>query len=60
MLQVNGRLGMTRSLGDTDLKAYGVIAEPHLKSLEVGVCVEISRCFTASIEIIHQCLMHVN
>ncbi|KAK7501384.1 hypothetical protein BaRGS_00007509 [Batillaria attramentaria] len=33
--QVNGRLGMTRSIGDTELKAYGVIAQPHLKSLEI-------------------------
>ena len=30
---------MTRSLGDTELKAYGVVAEPHLKSLEVGAWV---------------------
>lgn len=33
--QVNGRLTMTRSIGDTELKAYGVIAHPHLKSLEI-------------------------
>lgn len=33
--QVNGRLGMTRSIGDTELKAFGVIAQPHLKSLEI-------------------------
>ncbi|THD26736.1 Protein phosphatase 1K mitochondrial [Fasciola hepatica] len=32
---VNGRLGMTRSLGDAELKAYGVSAKPHLTSLTV-------------------------
>lgn len=35
-IQVNGRLGMTRSIGDTDLKGFGVVAHPHLKSLEVS------------------------
>lgn len=33
--QVNGRLGMTRSIGDTEFKPFGVIAEPHIKTLEV-------------------------
>ncbi|KAL8607572.1 hypothetical protein ACOMHN_003491 [Nucella lapillus] len=33
--QVNGRLGMTRSLGDTELKPFGVIAQPHLRALEI-------------------------
>lgn len=32
---VNGRLAMTRSLGDLDLKPYGVIALPDTRSLEV-------------------------
>ncbi|VDP90467.1 unnamed protein product [Echinostoma caproni] len=34
---VNGRLGMTRSLGDAELKAYGVSARPHLTSLKVSL-----------------------
>ena len=51
MLQVNGRLGMTRSLGDTDLKAYGVVAEPHLKSLEVSACVQRGRSLTMRVTI---------
>lgn len=33
---VNGRLAMTRSLGDLDLKASGVIAEPETKRIKVG------------------------
>jgi len=32
---VNGRLAMTRSLGDIELKSYGVTAHPQLKSLEI-------------------------
>ncbi|KFM78338.1 Protein phosphatase 1K, mitochondrial, partial [Stegodyphus mimosarum] len=32
---VNGRLAMTRSLGDLDLKPYGVTAQPDTRSLEV-------------------------
>ncbi|UYV64828.1 PPM1K, partial [Cordylochernes scorpioides] len=31
---VNGRLAMTRSLGDLELKPYGVVADPETKSLE--------------------------
>ncbi|XP_055959197.1 protein phosphatase 1K, mitochondrial [Patella vulgata] len=34
--QVNGRLAMTRSLGDVDLKKYGVSATPHIRSIEVS------------------------
>ncbi|PVD38558.1 hypothetical protein C0Q70_01174 [Pomacea canaliculata] len=33
--QVNGRLGMTRSIGDTEFKGYGVVAEPYIRSLEI-------------------------
>ncbi|XP_046376609.1 protein phosphatase 1K, mitochondrial-like [Haliotis rufescens] len=33
--QVNGRLSMTRSIGDVELKQYGVIAKPHVRSIEV-------------------------
>lgn len=32
---VNGRLAMTRSLGDLDLKTSGVIAEPETKRIKV-------------------------
>ncbi|XP_059144557.1 protein phosphatase 1K, mitochondrial-like [Physella acuta] len=32
---VNGRLAMTRSLGDVELKSYGVTALPYLRSIEV-------------------------
>ena len=32
---VNGRLAMTRSLGDLDLKSSGVIAEPETKRIKV-------------------------
>ncbi|XP_065307281.1 protein phosphatase Mn(2+)-dependent 1K-like [Dermacentor albipictus] len=32
---VNGRLAMTRSLGDLDLKPFGVIALPDVRSIEV-------------------------
>lgn len=32
---VNGRLTMTRSIGDLELKCYGVTAEPHIRSIEV-------------------------
>ncbi|EDO46288.1 predicted protein, partial [Nematostella vectensis] len=35
LLRVNGRLAMTRSLGDFDLKPYGVIATPDTKLLKV-------------------------
>ena len=33
---VNGRLGMTRSLGDFELKKFGVIANPHLYNFKVN------------------------
>lgn len=33
---VNGRLAMTRSLGDLDLKPYGVIPEPDTRYLQVS------------------------
>ncbi|CAL1533481.1 unnamed protein product [Lymnaea stagnalis] len=32
---VNGRLAMTRSLGDFELKSFGVTAHPYLRSIEV-------------------------
>ena len=32
---VNGRLAMTRSIGDLDLKNSGVIAEPETKRVKV-------------------------
>ncbi|CAI5784681.1 protein phosphatase 1K, mitochondrial [Podarcis lilfordi] len=32
---VNGRLAMTRSIGDLDLKTYGVIAEPETKRVQL-------------------------
>ncbi|XP_054156164.1 protein phosphatase 1K, mitochondrial-like [Oppia nitens] len=32
---VNGRLAMTRSIGDLDLKPYGVIALPDTRSIEI-------------------------
>ncbi|KAA3673099.1 protein phosphatase 1K [Paragonimus westermani] len=32
---VNGRLGMTRSLGDAELKAFGVTARPQISSIKV-------------------------
>ena len=35
-LRVQGRLEMTRSIGDLDLKPYGVIAEPDVRSIEVN------------------------
>lgn len=34
---VNGRLAMTRSIGDFDLKTRGVIAEPETKRVTVSV-----------------------
>lgn len=34
---VNGRLAMTRSIGDFDLKNAGVIAEPETKRTSVSV-----------------------
>ena len=34
--RVNGSLEMSRSLGDVELKAYGVIAEPDVKTLSVS------------------------
>lgn len=33
---VNGRLAMTRSIGDFDLKKMGVIAEPETKRINVS------------------------
>ncbi len=35
--RVNGRLEMTRSLGDVDLKRFGVIAEPEIRHMKVGI-----------------------
>lgn len=32
---VNGRLAMTRSIGDLDLKSSGVIAQPETKRVQV-------------------------
>ncbi|KAF5404938.1 hypothetical protein PHET_01472 [Paragonimus heterotremus] len=32
---INGRLGMTRSLGDAELKAFGVTAHPQVSSIKV-------------------------
>lgn len=32
---VNGRLSMTRSIGDIELKSFGVTAEPHIRSIRV-------------------------
>lgn len=37
---MNGRLGMTRSIGDTEFKGYGVVAEPYIRSLEVNIVLE--------------------
>ncbi|KAK3609154.1 hypothetical protein CHS0354_002133 [Potamilus streckersoni] len=34
-LLVNGRLNMTRSLGDVELKMFGVTAHPNIRSIEV-------------------------
>ena len=34
--RVNGKLDMTRSIGDLELKAAGVIAEPEVRSIEVS------------------------
>lgn len=34
---VNGRLAMTRSIGDFDLKKMGVIAEPETKRITVSL-----------------------
>ena len=36
---VNGRLAMTRSFGDLELKSFGVTATPFIKSIEVRVLV---------------------
>ena len=33
--RVNGRLDMTRSIGDVEMKPFGVIAEPHIRSIGV-------------------------
>ena len=35
VLHVNGRLTMTRSIGDFDLKPFGVTAAPFMRSIEV-------------------------
>ncbi|CAG0897079.1 unnamed protein product [Cyprideis torosa] len=37
---VNGRLAMTRSLGDASLKGYGVSAEPEIRSFKVKHAVD--------------------
>ncbi len=34
--RVNGKLQMTRSIGDVELKAFGVTAEPETRSLSVS------------------------
>ena len=34
--RVNGRLEMTRSIGDVELKQYGVVADPDIMSLTVS------------------------
>ena len=34
--RVNGRLNMTRSIGDVELKRFGVTAVPETRSLEVS------------------------
>lgn len=34
---INGRLAMTRSIGDLDLKPYGVIALPDTRTYEVSL-----------------------
>lgn len=34
---MNGRLAMTRSIGDLDLKKMGVIAEPETKRILVSL-----------------------
>ncbi|KAL3853952.1 hypothetical protein ACJMK2_013246 [Sinanodonta woodiana] len=34
-LLVNGRLTMTRSIGDVELKQFGVLAHPYIRSIEV-------------------------
>jgi serine/threonine protein phosphatase PrpC len=40
---VNGRLAMTRSIGDVELKRYGVTAEPHLKGIQVKCMIIIAK-----------------
>ena len=47
--QVNGRLSMTRSLGDTELKKYGVIADPIITTKNV---ITFFCTFSAKIKII--------
>ena len=42
--RVNGRLAMTRSLGDCEMKQFGVIAKPHIKSMEVNIYIYIYNC----------------
>ena len=39
VMHVNGRLNMTRSIGDFDLKHYGVTASPFMRSIEVCTCI---------------------
>ena len=33
--RVNGRLEMSRSLGDAELKNYGVVADPDIRAVQV-------------------------
>lgn len=35
---VNGRLAMTRSIGDLELKPYGVIPVPDIRTVQVRTC----------------------
>ncbi len=49
---VNGRLAMTRSIGDFDLKKTGVIAEPETKRILVSFLKFIKVCYSRIIFII--------
>ena len=41
-LRVGGKLDMTRSIGDVELKAIGVTAEPETRSIEVSAVLNYS------------------